>query len=172
MSGSTHDDELAAFQTALARLTPAEGISIAQLLFQAGRLSVPRRSWVWPCTTAASMMLAITLGTALVFRPAPQPTERIVQVFVQPPAPPTAQVERPVPAIDETPDAPPPASDGDYLQLRREVLAKGVDALPPPAPWPTVTPTEDADTLLDLPPDGRKTWFLHLKRSLKPGDTL
>jgi hypothetical protein len=144
------------------------------LLFDAGRLSAPRRSWAWPCATAASMMLAVTLGCVLLLRPVPQPTERIVTVFV--PSPP------PIPSTDETADPPlppsistdteGPVSDGDYLRLRREVLARGLDALPPPAPWPTAAPVDDADTLLDLPRGSRDPWFQRLKRSLKSGDAL
>jgi hypothetical protein len=171
MSESAHDDELAAFQAALARLTPMpEGINITQLMFHAGRLAAPRRSWAWPCAAAASTLLALSLGAALLFRPVPQPAERIVQVLVPTPAAPDPQPERPIPATDETPMTRPIAGNGDYLQLRREVLAKGLDALPPPAPWPAVAPADDADTLLDLPRGSREPWLLRFKRSLKLGD--
>jgi hypothetical protein len=179
MSESTHDDELTAFQAALARLTPTpEGINIARLLFQAGRLSAPRRSWAWPCAAAASMMLAATLGLVLLLRPTPQPAERIVTVFVPSPTPPAPQPAPSLPSIGETPALPPsippdperPANGGDYLQIRRQVLAKGLDALPPPAPWPAAAPPDDTDTLLDMPHDRRDPWFLRLKRSLKSGD--
>jgi hypothetical protein len=171
MSEPPYNDELAAFQTALARLTPApEGINIARLLFQAGQRSAPRRSWACPCAAAASLMLALALGSVLVFRPTPQPPERIVQVFVQPPTPPAIHVEQPIPPVVEMPDTPRPAGEGDYLQLRREVLAKGLDALPAPAPWPAAAPADDADTLLDLPRGSRESWFLRFTRSLKSGD--
>src|SRR5215475_11600472 len=107
MSESAHDDELAAFQAALARLTPTpDGINIARLLFRAGQLSAPRRSWAWPCATAASIMLATTLGSVVLFRPAPQSTERVVQVFVQPPTPPAPQVEPPIPSTGVSPVPP------------------------------------------------------------------
>jgi hypothetical protein len=181
MSESTHDDELTTFEAALARMTPMpEGINIARLLFQAGRLSAPRRSWAWPCATAASMMLAATLGLVLVVRPTPQPAERIVTVFVPSPTPPAHQPELSLPSTGETPvpvpqpslatDTEQPPSEGDYLQIRRAILAKGLDALPPPKPWPAAMPAEDTDTLLDMPHDSRDPWFLRLKRSLKSGD--
>lgn len=181
MSEPAHEDdrrdagptELAVFQAALARLTPMpDGINLARLLFQAGQLSAPRRSWVWPCTTTASMILALALGSVLLFRPAPQPPERIVQVFVPPPTQPDSQPEQPIPSAVEMPDMQRPAANGDYLLLRREVLAHGLDALPPPTPWSEAAPSDDAETPLDLPRDSRESWFLHLKRSLKSGDAL
>jgi hypothetical protein len=181
MSEPAHDDELAAFHAALARLTPTpDGINIARLLFRAGQLSAPRRSRAWPCATAASIMLAATLGTVLLFRPTPQPAERIVQVFIPSPTPPPSRPEPPIPSTGEmlVPPSQPSISThterrldgGDYLRLRREILANGLDSLPPPSPWPAAMPADDTDTLLDLPRDSREPWFIHLKRSLKPGD--
>lgn len=190
MSGSAYEDrrdagptELAAFQDALARLRPApDGINIARLLFQAGQLSAPRRSWAWPCATAVSTMLAAALGCVLLLRPAPQPAERIVTVYVSSPSPtpPVGHVSNVPPKgtletcpTPSTPtDTEQPAGEGDYLRLRREVLAHGLDALPPPAPWPAVAPADDADTLLDMPPGSREPWFLRIKRSLQSGDAL
>lgn len=187
MSESTHDEdrrdagptELMAFQSALARLQPTpDGINIARLLFDAGRLSAPRRNWTWPCAAAASMMLAATLGFVILLRPAPQPADRIVTVFVPSPAPLAPHQEPPLPSTGDTPvfqpsipiDTEQAASSGDYLQIRREVLARGLDALPPPAPWPAAAPADDTDTLFDLPRGSREPWFLRLKRSLKSGD--
>src|SRR5262249_34791087 len=87
MSGPTHDADLASLQAALARLTPAPGgINIAQLLFRAGQASVPRRGWAWPCATATSLVLTMALALVLVVRPGPQPVERVVTVYVEPPA--------------------------------------------------------------------------------------
>ncbi|HTU90613.1 MAG TPA: hypothetical protein VMF69_11110 [Gemmataceae bacterium] len=168
MSEPTHNDELAAFQAALARLTPTpDGVPIARLLFRAGQLSARRRSWAWPCATAASMMLA----AALMFRPVPQPAERIVTVYV-PAAPlPTPQPEPAIPPIVETPAPPdqPASGDGSYLRIRREVLANGLDALPPPQPWSAAAPADDTDTLFDLPRGSREPWLLRLKHSLQSG---
>jgi hypothetical protein len=187
--------ELAAFHAALERLTPApDGINIARLLFRAGQLSAPRRSWAWPCATAASMMLAIALGSVLLLRPAPQPAERIVTVYVPSPIAPPPQPEPATPSLAngrrqpaggaDQPAGQPhqpadagrhltsggiPSGDGDYLQLRRQVLAHGLDALPPPQPWPAAAPADDTDTLLDLPRGSREPWLLRLKRSLQFG---
>ncbi len=175
MSEPAENNELAAFQDALARLRPApDGINLARLLFQAGRLSVPPRSWAWPCAAAASMTLAAALGSVLLLRPAPQPVERIVTVYVQPPVQPAPQPEPPAPSIDETPipSTQPIAREGSYLQLRREVLANGLDALPPPTPWPAAAPADDAGVLLDLPPGSREPWLLRLKHSLQSGGPL
>jgi hypothetical protein len=114
------------------------------------------------------MMLAATLGAMLLLRPIPQPAERIVQVYVQPPslAPPP---ERSIPSDRETSV---PTGESDYLHLRREVLAKGLDALPPPSPWPAAMPSDDSDILLDLPRGSGQPWLRHLKRSLQSGGPL
>ncbi len=176
MPEPTHDDELAALQAALARLAPApDGIDIGRLLFRAGQASVPRRNWAWPCATAASALLAVALGAALVFRPAPQPEVHIVKVKEYVPAAP--------PERHDTEPPPPPSGargvasdtehlrgDSDYLQLRREVLARGVDALPPPAPWPAAAPARDDDNLLEMAPGAGEPWLRHLKHSLQSGD--
>ncbi len=171
--------DLAAFHAALARLTPVpDGVNIARLLFRAGQLSAPRRSWAWPCATAASMMLTLALGSVLLLRPAPQPVERIVTVYVPAPTQPPAQAEAPIPSTGETPVPPLPSpsvwegkegSDAEYFQLRRQVLAHGLESLPPPQPWPAAVPADDADTLLDLPRGSREPWLLRLKHSLQSG---
>lgn len=167
MPEPTHDDEeLAALQAALGRLTPApDGINVARLLFRAGQASVPRRGWAWPSAAAASTLLAATLGVVLLFRPVPSPAERIRVVEV--PAPPTKPVVPEQPrAPDDAPSVPaeaePPRGDDDYLRLRREVLARGLEALPPPAPWPDVAPGEPDHT--------PAPWPLRLKHSLQSGD--
>jgi hypothetical protein len=166
--------ELASFQNALAHLSPTpDGVNIARLLFRAGQLSAPRRSWAWLCATAASGMLAATLGTLFLFRSASQPAERIVTVYVPTAAMPTPQAERSTTSIDGTPlvspSSVPGGADGEYLRLRREVLAHGVDALPPPMMWSTAMPEVDSDDLLDLPHGGRDPWLLRVKRSLQSG---
>lgn len=184
MSESTQEDddrrdadptELMTFQKSLECLRPTpDGIDLAQLLFRAGQVSASRRSWVWPCAAAASTMLAATLAAVLLLRPAPQPVERIVRVYVQP-SPPAPPPERFIPPNRETP-APlwqpsVPAGESEYLRLRREVLANGVDALPPPSSWPATTLADDNDNLLDLFRGSSRPWLRHLKRSLQSGDS-
>jgi hypothetical protein len=171
MSEPTHDAELAALQAALTRLAPApDGINLARLLFRAGEASAARRGWAWVCATAASLMLAAALGGLLLFRPGPQPVERTVFVQVERPKPPA---EPPTPG---TPAATPagtdrPSGEGDYLSLRRQVLAHGVDALPPPAPWPAARQRPNLDTLLDLPPGAaEEPWLSRRKNALPSGD--
>lgn len=174
MSESAYNTELAAFQSALARLQPVpDGINLARLLFRAGQLSA-RRSWAWPCATAASVMLAAALGSVLVLRPAPLPTERILTVYVPSPTAPPPQAEPAIFSTGEMPVLPDQlgSGDGEYLRFRREVLAHGLDALPSPPPWPAAAPTDDANTLLDMPRGSREPWLLHLKRSLQSGGPL
>ena len=181
MSEPTPDTELAALQAALARLTPApDGINIARLLFRAGQASVPRRSWGWPCATAAAALLAAGLGAVLLLRPVPPPAERLVTVSVQRPsqarsasegtATPAAPPAASAPAATAPEDGGRGSGEAEYLRLRREVLANGVDALPPPAPWPTARPADDPDTLLEMPHTTREPWFLRLKHALQSGD--
>lgn len=177
MSESTHD-ELAEFQTALARLMPSpDGINVAQMMFRAGQLSAQRRSWAWPSAAVASMMLAATLGFVLLLRPVPQPNERIVTVYVQPPPAPTSPappVESPIESNEKMPvplyQTSIPRGESDYLRLRRDILTYGLDALPPPTPWPAAPPAVESENLLDLPKDSREPWLRYLKHSLQSGD--
>jgi hypothetical protein len=173
MPDPTHDD-LAALQAALTRLAPApDGIDLGRLLYRAGQASVPRRGWTWPCATAAATLLAAALGAVLLFRPGPQPVERIVVVHDH--APPD---ETPVARQAPVPSAPPDAADdadqgrnaAASFRLRQEVLARGVDALPAPTPWPAAARRGDADTLLDLPRVGREPWLPRLKHFPRSGD--
>jgi hypothetical protein len=182
MSGSVYDDrrdagpaDLAAFQSALARLQPApDGLNLAQLLFRAGQRSERRRSWAWPCAAVASLILSSVLGILLVFRPAPQPAERIITVYVPTPMTPPSPPAPSALAAEETPLPPyqPPSDKDSYLQLRRKVLAHGLDALPAPTPWPAATPQDDAGLFLDLPYDSPEPWLLRLKHALHSGGPL
>jgi hypothetical protein len=175
MPEPTHDPELAALQAALSRLRPApDGINVARLLFCAGQASVPRRGWAWPCATAASALLAAALGSVLLLRPVPQRADRLVIVRVETPPPAEPPAAR-APAAPGTPAAGAPEegdrepSRSDYLRLRRGVLANGVEAFPPPAPWPTAGPPNETDTLLDMPRGAGGPWLLWLKHSLQSG---
>lgn len=129
--------ELAALEAALASLTPqAPRLDRDRLMFQAGQAAPRRRAgaWLWPCATAASLALAAVLA-------------------LRGPA--------------EVHDSPPPAiaardlSQSPYLELRRLVLAHGVDALPEPAASPStaepplrVLDSRRVEAWLDLPRSG------------------
>jgi hypothetical protein len=176
MSEPTHDPELAALREALARLRPAPGaIDLGQLLFRAGQASVRRRGWAWPGATAAVTLLAAGLGAVLLFRPVPQPAERVVIVRVETPAPPAESAAREQPSA---PVAPPTAAEGadrgprlaDSLRLRQQVLARGVEALPEPAPWPDAPPAVNPGPLLDVPAGAVPgPWLRNLKNALQSG---
>jgi hypothetical protein len=173
MPDPTHDD-LTALQAALTRLTPApDGIDLGRLLYRAGQASVPRHSRAWPWATAAATLLAAALGAVLLFRPAPPPTERIVVGHDRAP-PDETPVARQLPAPGVPPDAAEDADRGrsaaDSFRLRQEVLARGVDALPAPTPWPAAARRGDADTLLDLPRVGREPRLPRLKDFPRSGD--
>jgi hypothetical protein len=173
----TGPTELAAFQAALARLSPApDGINLARLLFRAGQLSAPRRSWILPCATAASTILVVVLGSVLLIPPVRQPAERIVTVYVPVPSVPTHQLEVSTPSTNDSLALPSAsissAGDTDYLRLRSEVLTHGLDALPQPTMWSTAMPAVDTDSLLDMPRGSREPWLLRLKHSLHSGGPL
>lgn len=113
--------ELAAVEAALASLAPrASGLDRNRLMYLAGQaagLKTARRrpaAWLWPCATAASLLLAAVLGLrgSTSREPALAPTE-----MASAPAPADRQERR---------DA------SEYFRLRQLVLARGVEALPEP----------------------------------------
>jgi len=80
-SEEEHVPELTPFEAALAGLTPrVEGFDREELIFQAGRVSVlresfvsrPRSGWRWPAAFAAMTAVAAVLTVMLSIRPAPQ----------------------------------------------------------------------------------------------------
>lgn len=165
----TSDPGLTRFEEALKSLAPAPAcLDRDQLLFRAGQASSRRRGWVWPAASAVLAAVALTLGALLVFRSAPPPIERIIQV----PAPPTQPMDRPL--LEDSPSVPDavtavPRPPG-YLRLRDEVLRWGADGLPQPAPVPpTDVPRLPLEDLLDGP---HRPPFPRLETSIKPGDAL
>ena len=106
--------ELAALQAALASLTPqAAGLDRDRVMYLAGRAAAcqtARRrgaAWLWPCATAASLMLAVVLGLR------------------------GQRPSQPAPVAASAP-APYQSDANEYFKLRELVLARGVDALPEP----------------------------------------
>jgi hypothetical protein len=146
-----HESPLTDLERALLALAPAvAALDRDQLLFEAGRRSARRRGW--PFATAALALLAAGLGAALILRPAPPPVERpiVVQVPSPEPSPPDLSELPP----DSEP-GPPPAGQPGYFQLREQLLARGLDALPLPPPAPAAGPPSTLDDLLcdpELPP--------------------
>jgi hypothetical protein len=117
--------ELAAVEAALASLVPkASGVDRDRLMFLAGQAAArPRRgAWLWPCATAASLLLAAALGITIVVHGGPRTLERIVYVPVQPQA---ASEWSATVAFDRSPEP----MRADYLRLRRTVLDRGVEAI-------------------------------------------
>jgi hypothetical protein len=134
MSQEDLTSEQIAFEATLSAMRPAvAAVDRDRLMYLAGRASAEAdersiastkgwerlRTWLWPCATAASLLLAVGLG-AIALGPS-QVVERIVYV----------ERERPVPVL------PIPSSDrdelrptADYLRLRELVLREGVDAIP------------------------------------------
>lgn len=145
MSETEMNDPLAAVEAALRSLRPSpSGLDRDRLMFLAGQRALGNRpvrrrrrgpSWLWPCTTAASMLLAVTLGSMLLVQGKPEVGEPATYVHVDTSAATTAKRSDVLPAADAKDfqvalGARRPRSD--YLKLRQQLLAHGVDALPKP----------------------------------------
>jgi hypothetical protein len=135
MSQKKMNEGLPAFEAALASLSPAaSAIDRDRLMYLAGQavgVKSPQRrfvaKWLWPCATAASVLLAVTLTGVMLGR-GPQIVEKIVYVPAEAPA-----IQPGTPTSPKKIDKAPRRTKrirGDYLQLRRMVVAQGVDALP------------------------------------------
>jgi hypothetical protein len=128
--------DLAAVEAALKSSSPEPlGPGRDRMLFLAGQASVRpaglailrlRSRWIWPCLTAASVLVAATLGSLLYVQGGIQVVERIVYV---PDNRPDGTAESPVPSLSSSPSSP-SLPFADYFQLRSLVLAQGLDALP------------------------------------------
>lgn len=145
MSTRRMREDLAAVEAALASLNPTPcSVDRDQMMYQAGVASAEKTSpsapgqwssWLWPCGTAATTLLAVTFASLWLASIDRQIAEREVE-------PPRAgEVEKQ--EAGEHPAAvarsAQVARDGerfrtDYLALRRLLLSKGVDALKQPAP--------------------------------------
>jgi hypothetical protein len=132
MSEKPVKNDLAAVEAALGALRPVpSGVDRDRLMYLAGEAAASRSlsrrrrwaDWLWPCATAASVLLAVTFATMWFARGEP----RIVYV------------ERPARAREDSSPPAAPRTEAvrrpkrwrtDYLQLRRLVMSRGVDALP------------------------------------------
>ena len=139
MSEERLSKDEAGFEATLAGLRPATaGLDRDRVMYLAGlaagkcrqagtiRRGAWRTAWLWPCTTAAALLLA--LGAIGWMAAGPRVVERVV--FVESPAPPAAS-----PSVAEIAPAgaASPWSDAPYLRLRELVLSAGVDAIPSPS---------------------------------------
>ncbi|HKI38206.1 MAG TPA: hypothetical protein VKA46_40505 [Gemmataceae bacterium] len=176
MSEPTHDPDLTAVERALAAMAPSAGaFDRDALMFAAGQRSA-RRGWGWPCAAGGSTLAALALGALLLFRPAPQPAERVVFV----PGPPQRVEITPTPAdAPAAPDVAAPAvpvsppAQPNYLTLRQQVERWGDAGLPGVPPSAADEKPAAPDDLLDLPPDLRADpWLQRSKAMLTPGGSL
>lgn len=130
-------------EAALAGLQPAHvAIDRDRLMFQAGRASVqPKGRGLWPVLSAG---LAAALVLSVATRPDPAQTQRLAADLAP------SVLLAPSAAAEATPDP-----SGDYVTLRREVLQKGLAALPDPPAAPVADRHADLETLLGPPPQNR-----------------
>ena len=153
---------------ALAKLRPAPAaVDPARVAFLAGQASRAADAGFWKRAFAAQCALTGGLAAALtwfvVTSTAPQartvaqptPVPKVAPPAPEPAPPPRAAPE-PYPEPVELTAAPAPANTdelGEYLRVRREVLAAGLGVLPQATarPLPPVSPTE-LEKSLQLPP--------------------
>ncbi len=137
MSEEQFDEGLNDMEAGLASLQwKASGIDRDQLMYLAGQASVrPARAdpqpgilhLLWPLATAASLLVAMTLGAATLLNEQPQTVERVVYVPVDRPDDLHAEENLPANAAGKPAESLPRA---DYLVRRWIALTQGVDALP------------------------------------------
>ena len=144
-------DDLKPFEAMLGSLRPvASRIDRDRLMYEAGGAAasaaavVPatalnpataesRRSkqWLWPCISAAMLLIAASLGAALAFRG--QPHERIVYITRPSTASPDVKTtdapHSPLVAIDAQPAAGDRLSEQSNFVLRERALRFGVDSI-------------------------------------------
>jgi hypothetical protein len=172
------DPELNTLSAALQALTPRGGLDRDTLMFRAGQASVPRRrSWLWPCSTAALGLVSLTLGAILVLQPPPQAVQHSVYYRVEGPLPATDAIknDNPPSATENTPTGNPlaalPRLGGNYLEMREQALAHGIDSMPRPQAWPATAPSVPSNGLLYLHPGLRGLENSPLKSLLPSGDS-
>jgi hypothetical protein len=142
------EEECVAIEAALRGLTPTRsGIERDRLMFLAGRASAfrpylncrrsllwpihrvvrgnrrretpPTVRWaVWPCVTAASLLMAVAFAVLWAVGRTPQPAAGLAQ-------------KAPLPAIEIPDDIAPPSPLGNR-RLCQLIIEKGIDALPRP----------------------------------------
>jgi hypothetical protein len=125
--GEFNERDMTEFENALRSLRPEGGaIDRDELMFRAGRAAGHRQGNHWRLAAGVFAVLTVTLGAALLVRPAAEVQERVR--YVEHSAPTRVPV-RP------GPEAEPERRTGSgrplvYYDLRERVLTEGVDALP------------------------------------------
>jgi hypothetical protein len=138
--------DLKAFEAQLGALAPAAGaIARDELMYRAGWeactaaagqvsprlgrgvLGAHHRGWLWPATTAALVILSVTLGLVIALR---KPTTEIVYIEKSPPAGKVANDKNDSQWQPQAVALRLPSDGNDYLSLRDRILAFGVDVLP------------------------------------------
>ncbi|HUT95692.1 MAG TPA: hypothetical protein VMY37_39925 [Thermoguttaceae bacterium] len=141
MSEERVRQDLTGVEAALSSLTPTPtGVDRDRVMYLAGRaaaggsLDLPRRRawWLWPSATAASLLLAVTFAAMWHARGEPVVVYRDRPVAApQPAEQPRVATEEKQEVEGEVAIASPGAPwRTDYLQLRRLVTMRGIDALP------------------------------------------
>jgi len=148
MSQNKLNRKLAALEASLASLRPKpSAIDRDRLMYRAGQAAAGNRersarrssaAGPWQLATALSLLVAVIFGGMLLSRNGPRVVERVV--YVEKIA--TSPLPEPTPALNDADagDTAVATAVGerprrkklrtDYLQLRRLVLAEGVEALP------------------------------------------
>ena len=157
MPEQAHDPELTAFEQTLGALVPASGqLNRDQVMFQAGKATVKRASWLWPAAAGAMTLVAVGLGGLLALRPQPEPQKQIVYVIKQVPGKAPAQSKRQrsrppaLPSTRPTMDEP-SYPQTQYFQMETHLLRWGLDGLPVSPPVPPGGPPLTRADLLDKP---------------------
>lgn len=139
MSEERMNRDLKAVEAALSSLTPTpSGVKRDRLMYLAGRAAAEERSatggrlpvsWLWPCATAASVLVAVAF--AAMWFAGGKPEVRIVYRDLPVRVP--EQPQQPTVPTDENvePASPRKQWRTDYLRLRHLVMTEGIDAAIP-----------------------------------------
>lgn len=151
MSQDKMKPDLEAMEAALSSLRPApSGADRDRLMYLAGQAATgagsadarpPRTGWFWPCSTAASLLVAVTFAGMWLSRGEPEVRVVFRDRPVAAPQPPD-QADEAI-AADVVDASPGKSWQTDYLRLRRLVMTEGVEAMPER----TATPSADVETL-------------------------
>jgi len=150
MSREDLDPELAELESALRTIVPAPSdISRDRVMFLAGQASVRRSCaggplpWLWPCTTAFSLLALLAMGGTLLLKDQPQ----IVYVERQTGTPASA-IAVPLLAVDGSSQQQPQNEPGDP-GLYDPPLTTGADW--PPESMPIPSPKSESYRVTDDP---------------------